>query len=77
MTNPLDEEINALVERLIPLLRERGIRHTSLFTDRAARIYLTIGPWRNEITADGSTAAEALAALDAALRDRHLLETLY
>lgn len=77
MTNPLDEEISALVERLLPLLRERGIRHTSLFSDSAQRIYLSTGSWRNEVTADGSSAAEALAALDAALGDRDLLETLY
>ena len=75
--NPLDEEICSLIASLLPLLRERGIRHTSLFSDSAPRIYLAAGNWRNEVTADGATAAEALAALDAALGDRDLLETLY
>ena len=75
--NPLDEEICSLIANLLPLLRERGIRHTSLFSDSAPRIYLSTGSWRNEVTADGASAAEALAALDAALGDRNLLETLY
>lgn len=73
----IDQEIAVLIERLLPLLRERGIRHTSLFTDDSSRIYLSAGPWRNEVKADGATADEALAALDAALNDQRLLETLY
>ena len=77
MTHPLDEEIASLINNLLPLLRERGVRHTSLFTDGAARIYLSSGPWRNEAKGEGSSPAEALAVLDAALGDRDLLETLY
>ena len=77
MNHPLDEEIASLIANLLPLLRERGIRHTSLFTDGAPRIYLTTGDWRNEARGDGATPAEALAALDAALGDCALLETLY
>ena len=77
MNHPLDEEIAALIAQLLPLLCERGIRHTSLFSDDQARIYLAAGDWRNEIKADGASAAEALAALDAAIGDQSLLETLY
>ena len=43
MNHPLDEEIAALIAQLLPLLRERGIRHTSLFSDDQARIYLAAG----------------------------------
>ena len=75
--NPLDEEICSLIASLLPLLRERGIRHTSLFSDSAPRIYLSTGSWRNEIKADGASAAEALAALDAAVGESLELETLY
>ena len=74
---PIDEEIASLIANLLPLLRERGIRHTSLFTDGQARIYLSAGDWRNEVKVDGATAAEALAALDAAVGESLELETLY
>src|SRR6185436_18089604 len=77
MNHPLDEEIAALIAQLLPLLRERGIRHMSLFSDDQARIYLAAGDWRNEIKADGASAAEALAALDAAVGESLELETLY
>ena len=77
MNHPLDEEIASLINNLLPLLRERGIRHTSLFTEGEARIYLASGSWRSEIRADGPTAAEALAALDAAVGESLELETLY
>jgi len=77
MNHPLDEEIAALVERLLPLLHERGVRHTSLFADAPARVYLSSGDWRNEVQVNGGSAAEALTALDAALGNHQLLETLY
>jgi len=77
MNHPLDEEIASLIAQLLPLLRERGIRHTSLFSDGEPHIYLSAGSWRNEIKADGATPAEALAALDAALGESLELETLY
>ena len=71
---PLDQEITTLITRLLPLLRERGIRHTSLFTDGAARIYLSHGTYTE---GQGGTVGEALEALDAALGTQRLLETLY
>jgi len=77
MNHPLDEEIASLINNLLPLLRERGIRHASLFSDDAPRIYLSAGSWRNEIKADGASPREALTALDAALGDQSLLDTLY
>jgi len=77
VNHPLDEEIASLINNLLPLLRERGIRHTSLFADGAPRIYLSSGSWRSEAKGEGTTPSEALAALDAALGDHALLETLY
>ena len=77
MNHPLDEEIASLINNLLPLLRERGIRHASLFAHTEPHIYLSVGPWRSEIKADAATAHEALVALDYALGERDLLETLY
>ena len=77
MTHPLDEEIASLIANLLPLLRERGIRHTSLFTDPSPRIYLSSGDWRNEVQAQGATPYEALAALGAAVGASLELETMY
>ena len=77
MNHPLDEEITSLINNLVPLLRERGIRHTSLFTDGELRVYLSFGDWRNEIKADGASPSEALARLDAAVSESIDLETLY
>jgi len=76
MTHPLDEEIASLINNLLPLLRERGIRHLSLFSDNGA-IYLASGSWDRETRVNGNTPYEALAALDVALGDQRLLETLY
>jgi hypothetical protein len=75
---PLDEKIAALTAQLLPLLRERSIRHTSFFTDDGEpRIYLSHGPYRSKVEGDGRSMAEALAALDAAIGDARILETLY
>jgi hypothetical protein len=75
---PIDHEITTLVDRLLPLLRERGIRHTSLFTDGGEpRIYFSHGTYSRQTESQGNTVGEALEALDAALDTQRLLETLY
>jgi len=77
MNHPLDEEIASLIAQLLPLLRERGIRHTSLFSDVPTRVYMSHGPYNRETQAQGNTVAECFEALDAAIDDKRLLETLY
>lgn len=74
----IDHQIDALIAQLLPLLRERGLRHTSIFSDDLApRIYFSHGPYTHQTEGKGATALEALAALDAALGAQRLLETLY
>jgi len=77
MNHPLDEEIASLIAQLLPLLRERGVSHTSLFTDEGSRIYLSASGWWNEIQVSGDTPFEALTALDTAIGDSIELETFY
>lgn len=76
MNHPLDEQITSLITQLLPLLHERGVRHLSLFSDNGA-VYLHHGPYNRETNVRGDTIGEALTALDAALGDQRLLETLY
>ena len=74
----IDQQIDALITQLLPLLRERGIRHTSLFADGPEpRIYFSHGTYARQTEGQGATAREALACLDEALGDARILETLY